>query len=166
MKTEKRVKLISYGAMLIAMNIVVTRIFGIDVGAARISFTFVPQFLGSVMFGPWVGAVLALIADVLGQVLKGGAPWLGFCLNTVLYGISYGAFLYKRPKSYKNIVPCVVLQAILLDALLGSLWFYHYMGMPFLAALASRAPDAILMIPVKIFAIKYILKFIGDRIKI
>ncbi len=163
---KKRVRIISYGAVLIAMNIVLTRILGFDVGAARISFTFVPQVLGSVMFGPWIGAALALVADVLGQFLKGGAPWLGFCINTVLYGISYGVFLYKRPISYKTIIPCVILQAIIIDALLGSLWFYHYMGMPYLGALASRAPDALLMIPVKIFSIKYMLKFIGDRIKV
>lgn len=163
---NNRVRIISYGAVLIAMNIVLTRILGFDVGAARISFTFIPQVLGSVMFGPWIGALLALIADVLGQILKGGAPWLGFCINTVLYGISYGLFLYKRPASYKRIIPCVILQGVIIDALLGSLWFYHYMGMPYLAALLSRAPDALLMIPVKIISIKYMLKFIGDRIKV
>lgn len=158
--------MISYGAMLIAINIVVTRIFAIDVGAIRIGFTFIPQALGSVLFGPWIGAGLALVADVLGQFMKGSPPWLGFCISTILYGISYGVFLYKRPNSFKNIIPCVVLQAIIIDSLLGSLWFYHYMGMPFLGALAQRAPEALCMIPVKIFAIKYILKFIGDRIKL
>lgn len=166
MKTKNRVRFITYGALLIAVNIVITRIFAINVGVVRISFTFVPQALGSMLFGPWVGAVLALLADVLGQLMTGGMPWLGFCISTVLYGISYGAFLYKRPKTYKNIIICVVLQQIFVDALLGSLWFYHYMGTPFLGALAARSIDAVAMIPVKIFVIKYIRKFAGEKIKL
>ena len=161
-----RVKLLTYGALLIAVNIVITRIFAINIGVVRISFTFVPQVLGSMLFGPWIGAALALIADVLGQLMTGGMPWLGFCISTVIYGISYGAFLYKRPKTYKNIIICVLLQQIFVDAILGSLWFYHYMGTPFLGALAARSIDAVAMIPVKIFVIKYIWKLIGEKIKI
>ena len=161
-----RVKFLTYGALLIAVNIVATRIFAVNIGVVRISSTFLPQALGSIIFGPWIGAVLALIADVLGQLMTGGMPWLGFCISTVLYGISYGAFLYKRPKNYKNIIICVILQQIFIDALLGSLWFYHYMGTPFLGALAARSIDAVAMIPVKIFVIKYIWKLIGDRIKL
>lgn len=161
-----RVKMLTYGALLIAVNIVITRIFAINIGVVRVSFTFVPQALGSMLFGPLAGAVLALLADVLGQLMTGGMPWLGFCISTILYGISYGVFLYKRPKNYKNIIICVILQQIFVDAILGSLWFYHYMGTPFLGALAARSIDAAAMIPVKIFAIKYIWKFIGDRIKL
>ena len=160
------VKFLTYGALLIAVNIVITRVFGINAGPVRVSFTFLPQALGSMLFGPWLGALLALIADVLGQLMTGGMPWLGFCISTVLYGISYGAFLYKKPKNYKNIIICIVLQQIVIDALLGSLWFYHYMGMPFLGALAARSIDAAAMIPVKIFVIKYIWKFVGEKIKL
>ena len=157
MKTKNSVRLLTYGALLIAVNIVVTRVFAINAGVVRVSFTFLPQAMGS---------MLALLADVLGQLMTGGMPWLGFCISTVLYGISYGAFLYKRPKNYKNIIICVVLQQIFIDALLGSLWFYHYMGTPFFAALAARSIDAAAMIPVKIFVIKYIWKFVGEKIKL
>lgn len=166
MKKNLTVKSLAYGAVLIALNIVITRLFGYDIGPVRISFTFVPLSLGSIMFGPLWGAVLALIADVLGQFLKGSPPWLGFCISTVLYAVSFGAFLYKKPKTLLRISVCVVLQQIFIDAALGSLWFYHYMGTPYLGALAVRGIDALCMIPVEIIVIKYMLKIIGERLKI
>lgn len=166
MKKKLTVKFLVYGAVLIALNIVITRLLGYDIGPVRISFTFIPLSLGSIMFGPLWGAVLALIADVLGQFLKGSPPWLGFCISTVLYGITYGAFLYKKPKTLFRISLCVILQQIFIDAILGSLWFYHYMGTPYLGALAMRGLDALCMIPVEIIVINYMCKILGDRIKI
>ena len=166
MKKNFSVKILTYGAILIAANIVITRLLGYNVGPVRISFTFAPLSLGSILFGPLWGAALALIADVLGQLLTGGLPWLGFCISTVLYGLSYGAFLYKKPHTWTRISVCVILQQIFIDAALGSFWFYHYMGTPFLGALTMRGLDALCMIPVEIIVIKYMLKFIGDRIKV
>lgn len=165
-KKENGVRLLAYGAILIALNIVITRLLGINAGPVRISFTFAPLALGAIIFGPFIGAGLALVADVLGQLLTGGLPWLGFCISTVLYGLSFGFFLYKKPKTWLRISICVVLQQIIIDAILGSLWFYHYMGTPFVSALLLRGLDALCMIPVEIVVIKYMLKFVGDRIKV
>ena len=166
MKKNLSVKILAYGAVLIAINIVITRLLGYNVGPVRISFTFLPLALGSILFGPFLGAVFALIADVLGQRRTGGRPWLGFCISTVLYGVSFGAFLYKKPKTWIRISVCVILQQVFIDALLGSFWFYHYMGTPFIGALTMRGLDALVMIPVEIIVIKYMLKFIGERIKV
>ncbi len=163
MKKNLSVKLLTYGALLIAVNIVITRLLAINIGAVRISFTFLPIALGAILFGPWWGALFALIADVLGQLMTGGMPWLGFCLNTVLYGLSYG-ILHKKGVSFKVLVPLIFAQAIFVDALLGALWFYYYMGTPFVAALIERSINALAMIPVKIFTIKYLWKYIGDKI--
>lgn len=166
MKKIFSVKFLAYGAVLIALNIVITRLLGYDIGPVRISFTFIPLSLGSMMFGPVPGIVLALVADVLGQFLKGSPPWLGFCISTALYAYSYGVFLYKKEKSIRRIAICVVVQQIFIDALLGSLWFYHYMGTPYLGALAMRGLDALCMIPVEIIVINYMWKLLGERIKV
>lgn len=151
------------GALLIALNIVITRFLAINVGAVRISFTFLPIAVGSLMFGGVIGATLALVADVLGMLMSGGLPWLGFCVSTVLYGLTYG-ILCKKELTYKNLIPIIVLQAIFIDALLGAFWFYVHAGMPFWVSLAERSINAIVMIPVKVFVIKYVYKLIGDKI--
>lgn len=151
------------GALLIALNIVITRFLAINFGAVRISFTFLPIAIGSLMFGSITGAILALIADVLGMLMSGGLPWLGFCVSTVLYGLSYG-ILYKKDLTYKRLLPLMIVQAIVIDAILGAFWFYVHAGMPFWASLTERSVNALIMIPVKTFVIKYVWKIIGDKI--
>lgn len=167
MKTQKiTTKTIAYGAILIALNIVITRLLSINAGVVRIGFNFIPVVLGSYLFGPVTGAVLAVIADVLGMLMSGGLPWLGFCISQALYGFTYGFFFYKRKKNTKALVVCVVFQAIFIDAILGALWYKLHAGAPFFASLGARSIDALVMIPVKIIVIKYMLKLVGDRIKI
>ncbi len=166
MNQKSNVKLLTYGAILIALNIVITRLLSINIGPVRIGFNFIPIAFGSFFFGPWIGAALALVADVLGQLLTGGMPWLGFCLNTVLYGVSYGLFFYKKSKNVISLTICIVLQAVIVETLFGALWFYHYIGTPFLYALWTRGADALLMIPIKVFTLKYLWKYIGERVKL
>lgn len=166
MKKRITARTLAYGAILIALNIVITRLLSINVFTVRIGFNFIPVAVGAIMFGPVTGAVLSVIADVAGMLLTGGMPWLGFTVNAALYGITYGLFLYKKDVNVKNLTICVVLQAVIIDAFLGAVWYNHYMGTPFWGALGARAIDAVLMIPIKILVIKYMYKLIGDRIKV
>lgn len=167
MKTQKiTTKTLAYGAILIALNIVITRLLSINVGVVRIGFNFIPVVLGSYFFGPFIGAILAVLADALGMLMTGGLPWLGFTVSQALYGLSYGFFLYKRKKNTRAIIVCVVLQAIVIDAVLGALWYKLHAGAPFFASLGARSVDALVMIPIKIIVIKYMIKLVGDRIKI
>jgi len=181
MKPKKiTTKTLAYGAILIALNIVITRLLSINVGVVRIGFNFIPVVLGSYFFGPLVGAVLAALADVLGMLMTGGLPWLGFTISQALYGLSYGVLFYKIKKSsnglylskrqdchnIKALSVLVVLQAIVIDAILGALWYRLHAGAPFFASLGARAIDALSMIPVKIVVIKYMIKLVGDRIKV
>lgn len=166
MKKALTAKVLAYGAILVALNIVLTRLLSINVFTVRIGFNFIPIALGSILFGPVIGAALSVVADVLGMLMSGGLPWLGFTINAALYGISYGLFLKKDKFRTKNLVICVILQAVIIDATLGAVWYNHYIGTPFLPALGARAIDAFAMTPVKILVIKYMYKLIGDRIKV
>lgn len=164
MKKQFTVHTLVVSAVLIALNIVITRLLSIDVGAVRIGLGFIPIALGSMLYGPVPGAVIAFFADFLGALLQGKGYWPGFALSAILLGASYGMFLYKREKSYKNITICVVLQAVFIDALLGALWYRIFGGTPFVAALSMRSLDAAAMIPIKIILISYLWKYIGIRI--
>ena len=159
-KNKIKTKKIVYGAILIALNIVITRLLSVNVGVVRIGFSFIPVVIGSCMFGPLTGAVLAVAADALGMFMTGGVPWLGFSINQALYGLTYGLFFYKKEKNIKAIALCVVLQAVIIDAVLGALWYNLHAGAPFWASLWARSVDAGAMIPVKIIGIKYILKYV------
>lgn len=164
MKKYFTVHTLVVSSVLIALNIVITRLLSIDIGAVRIGLGFIPIALGAMLYGPVPGAVIAFLADLLGALLQGKGYWPGFALSAILLGATYGIFLYKRKKSYKTITICVVLQAIFIESLLGALWYKIFGGTPFFAALSMRALDAAVMIPVKVFLISYLWNYIGKRI--
>lgn len=165
MKKHFTVNTIAGAAALVALNIVITRFLSVTVGPVRVGFGFIPIAFGSMLYGPVVGTVVAVVADVLGAVIQGAGYWPGFGLSAALYGITYGLFLYNREKSYKNITLCVILQAIVIDAFLGALWYYVYTSMTFPVALTGRSVNALAMIPVKIIMIKYLWQYVGVRVE-
>ncbi len=95
---------------------------------------------------------------------KGMAYFIGFGISEALYGFTYGLFLYKRPKDFLPIILCVVLQMIVIDIGLGSLWAHMTAGTPFLAVLGTRTVRALIMVPIKVFGIKYIWEAVGKRL--
>ncbi len=165
MQKHFSVRTLVFSAVLIALNIVITRLLSVDIGAVRIGLGFIPIALGSMLYGAVPGAIIAVVADILGAILQGKGYWIGFGLSAALMGITYGLFLYEKEKTYKAISACVIFQAIFIDALLGALWYRVFGGMPFFAALGMRAVDAAVMIPVKIILIRYLWIYVGARIE-
>lgn len=164
MRKHFTVNTLSGAAVLIALNIVITRFLSVTIGPVRIGFGFVPVAFGSMLYGSVTGAVIAVTADALGALLQGTGYWPGFGLSAALCGMTYG-LLNGRKKNCKNIAICVILQAVVIDAFLGALWHTVYIGMPFSAALASRSVYALIMIPIKIIMIRYLWKYVGVRVE-
>ena len=164
MNQKFSVKTLVISAVLVALNIVITRLLSVNIGPVRIGLGFIPIAFGSMLFGTFWGMAISVVADVLGAVLSGTGYWPGFGLSAALYGVTYGLFLYRHEKSVKNITLCVVLQAIIIDTLMGALWYNVYAGMAFSAALIGRAINAFAMIPVKIVLIRYLWRYIGVRV--
>lgn len=163
MKNNISVKTLVVSALLISLNIVITRLLSIDLGVVRIGFGFVPIAFSSLFYGSLWGAFISCLSDVLGAFLDGAGIWPGFTLSACLYGLSYG-FLYGRNKTTKNILIVVLLQAVFIDSYMGALWYNFYAGTPFFAALLSRALNAAAMVPIKLFSIKYLWKYVGERL--
>lgn len=159
-KTKKMVTV----ALFIALHIVVTRFLSWENQAIRISFSFVPVSLCSMIFGPWVGAFSAFCSDFLGMLVFPKGPYFpGFGLNEALYGLTYGLFLYKKNKDLKHIIPCLLLQTITVELGLATLWLHILYKNPFWVILSSRLVTAAIMFPIKIFGVKYGWQLIGKK---
>ncbi len=165
MKRNFSVQQLTVSAVLIALNIVMTRFLSIHADPVRIEFGFIPIAFGSMLYGPFGGAVISVVADVIGALLDGRGYWPGFGLSAALYGVTYALFLYKRKKNWQNISLCAMVQAVFIDTALGAFWFHYYAGWDFWVAAAVRGVDALLMIPVKILLISYLWRYIGKRIE-
>ena len=114
-------------AVMIAMQIILSRYVGIQTQFVQTSLGFVPIAVTSAVCGPIYGAMCAFISDFLGVVLAGTNVYSPlFTINYVLYALFYAFFLYKKERSIKNIVLSVVLQTVLVAIPLTPLWLYVY----------------------------------------
>ena len=109
-------------AALVAMQIILARFLSIQASdILRISFESVPIILAGMWLGPLSGAVVALIADILGTVLSGYGIWfppiaLGPVLVGVLSGLStkyiFRSDLSSTRESWKVILTVIVVGII------------------------------------------------------
>ena len=105
-------------AALVAMQIILARFLSIQASdILRISFESVPIILAGMWLGPLSGAVVALIADILGTVLSGYGIWfppiaLGPVLVGVISGLStkyvFHSDLSSTRESWKVVVTVLV----------------------------------------------------------
>lgn len=152
-------RMLTCGAALVAINVVLTKFLSITLTFVRIGFNFLPISLGSMIFGPLTGGILAVLADVLGVIIMGEPFFWGYSVSAFLYGLTYGLFLYKKEKSYKNISVCVLLQTIFIDILLGAFWANLFFGKPYFIALLGRCADAVPMAFIKIYMINHLWRY-------
>jgi len=153
-------------ALLIALNIIIVRFLSIQTEFLRLSFGFIPTALCSMLFGPWVGAVAAFLADFLGMLVnsKGLTYFPGFGISEALYGLTFGMFLYKQKTSIWRIFICVILQTILIDIGLGSLWLWILYSNPIWLTISARTISALVMLPIKVLGVKYVWDSVGKRL--
>ena len=105
-------------AALIAMQIILARFLSIQASdILHISFESVPIVLAGMWLGPLSGAIVALIADILGTVLSGYGIWfppiaLGPVLVGVISGLStkyvFHSDLSSTRESWKVVVTVLV----------------------------------------------------------
>lgn len=152
-------------ALLLALHIVVTRFIAVETQIFRISFSFIPTSLSAMLFGPWIGAVFGFVADFLGMLIFPKGPYFpGFGLNEALYALTYGLFLFNKNKDFRHIFPCLLVQALVIELGLSTLWLHLLYGNPVLVILSTRIITALVMLPVKYIGIKYIWEFLGVRL--
>lgn len=108
-KTEKPklrmpTSVIVKAGFLATVSIVLTRFLSImlllgGLPALRVGFGNIPIIMSGMMFGPVVGGLTGVVADVIGYLINpmGGTFFPGFTLSAALYGIISG-ILFKKMK--------------------------------------------------------------------
>ncbi len=109
--TKGRVKLIAVLALFVALSIVLGKILSFKItNDLRFGFENLPIMLASFLFGPWAGAVVALIEDVLGCIIWGLLPINPFITLAavaigVISGVLSGIITYKKITYFTVLVP-------------------------------------------------------------
>lgn len=141
-------------ALLIAVEIVLSRFLSIAESTIKIGFAFLPLAVAAILYGPLWGGAVGALADLLGAILFPiGAYFPGFTLTQFLAGVTYGAFLHNRKYRLATVNVAVVIVCILLNLGLDSLWLYYLMRDALVAMMPMRALRSVIMVPVQILLI-------------
>ena len=146
-----------YMAMLVAIDVVLSRFLAVNTPILRASFNFIPIAVAAILFGPVWAAAGAAAADIIGATLFPVVPYFyGFTVSAALTGLIYGIFLYKRKVSWRTLIAPVLLVTLGVNVGLGTLWLHMTMGKAFLAMLPTRLAKNLLMIPIQIVVVMLI----------
>ena len=165
---KTRTKLITLMGVLTALCIVVERTIFIPVGdSSRYSFTFAAVALCGITLGGLKGAVVAMLADVIGSlILYGNAnPLITVCV--CLSAMSFGIILYSK-RTPVRIVIAVLIDQIVSALILktGALAIWYYGGMNAYATLFGiRLVQVLIMIPVEIIVLLLLEKYLFGTVK-
>ncbi len=153
MKKEAATKNLAIIALLIALNVVLSRFLSVNTTSLKIGFTFLTVMMAAYFFGAIGSMTVAGVADVIGALLFPVGPFFpGFTLTAVLTGLCYGLLMNK------NITLVKISVAVLLSQFLGSgivntFWISYMYHSDFKTVLVTRLITQILpMIAVEIIA--------------
>ncbi|MCL2224436.1 MAG: folate family ECF transporter S component [Defluviitaleaceae bacterium] len=167
MREISRTQKIVTVALLIAMDVVLTRVFSINTPILRIGFGFLPVAVCAMMFGPIWAAAAAALADIIGITLFApmAAPFPGFTLSAALVGVVFGLFLYKSRGHWFRILCAAAINCFGIGLLLNTFWLTIITDNPFFALLPTRLVQSSVMIVIQFVTLNLIEKTMGARIR-
>ena len=116
----------------------------------EIRFAFLPIGMSGALFGPVIGGIVGILADVLGYLVNPTGPFFpGFTIATMISGVIYGVFLYKKKVTIPRVMVAQAVESVVVSLLLNSLNLSILYGNGFIAVLTPKIIKAIAMYPVK-----------------
>lgn len=157
---------------LVAISIVMTRFAFImlpiaGASALRISFGEMPIMLSGLMFGPVIGGLTGIGADLLGVLINPQGPYYpGFTISSMLWGVIPGIIIYslrnKMPYSklfsFRFILLSVAIATIIVS-FLNTIWINNLYGVALVVLLPPRILSAAISIPILSILLTAILKY-------
>lgn len=137
-------------ALLIALEIILTRFLSIETPTLRIGFGFLPVAIMAILYGPWWTGAAGIVGDLVGMTLMPKAAFFpGFTLTAFLTGAIFGLILYKKPVTWKRTLVAALAVNIICSLFLDTIWLSMMYGDSFLVLMPARLIKVIIMIPLE-----------------
>jgi len=163
---NKHLKTIVHVALLVAIEVVLSRFCSISTQFGKIGFAFVPLAVCGMLFGPLWAALCGGLADFLGALLFPIGPYFpGFTLSNALAGLVFGLFLYRRFSGWGRLAVVALVQQFGLSLFLSTYWLHVLYESPFLGLLPTRVIQSVIMTILEITVVLLIQKPIGSYSK-
>jgi len=139
-KRNTHLKKLVTASLFVAMSIVLGKYLAFSTDLFRISFENLPVILAGIWLGPWYGASVGLVADVVGSILVGYAINPGISLGALSIGLAAGLVWKYLPLKHDltrlalSLIVSHLIGSVLIKTVSLSIWF----GSPFLPTLGLR----------------------------
>lgn len=166
---------ICVSAILVALEVVLNRFCSINTAGLKIGFAFIPPTFAAIALGPIAGAAVYAVSDLLGAILFPIGPYHpGFTVCAALMGVVAGMFLNENPVSaisrrrvrfWRNIVPTVLINCVLIGLLINTAWVSMLYGSrTYFGWFLYRLGEYAVLIPVQLISIPILVKAV-DKLK-
>lgn len=163
-----KIKKIILTAILLTMQIILSRFLSIKTPILKISFAFVPTMLCATWLGFKWTILLNVLGDLIGATLFPTGPYfIGYTISTAIAGLIYGLLLYKKnadsikeKKYILRVVISVVLVSVIVNMGLNTLWTSITAGKAFKVLFMTRIAKQLVMIPIHIAVILFVEKIL------
>ena len=136
-------------AILVAMEIVLSRFLSISAWNTKIGFSFIPVAVAAMLYGPVAGGLVGALGDFVGAILFPiGAYFPGFTLTAFLMGVVFGLFLY-REQTIPKIIGAVTVNQCVLSLCLNTLWISILYGSPYGQLFVTRIVQTVILFAVQ-----------------
>lgn len=162
MNSKITTKVIVRAAILTAISIILSRFLSIFLTPnIKIGFSSIPLMIAGILFGPLLGGMSGLVADIIGVMINlSGTFHPGFTLSSILTGLLPGlvAKYFVKDKKSTNIllISSVILTFLVSHLLLNTFWLSQLTSTPFMAMFTLRLPKVIIETVINIIIMKLI----------
>jgi len=167
---ELLVKRLVVTGMMIALEIVLSRIGSIPFLTYKIGLYFVPMIVVAMLYGPVYAAAAWGLSDLIGAMLFPSGPFfIGFTISAILNGLIFGFLLYKNHTKLFRTILAIVLASTIVSMGFDTLWLVMYFKiisvnrLP-LVIFTDRAIRTAIMAPVQFITIIAIGNLLGEFI--
>ena len=159
-KNLGNIKVLVCSAVFAAISIICGKFLAISIGdTIRISFENTPIILSGFCFGPVVGLLTGLIADIVGCILRGYAinPLITFA--SVFIGFAAGAVysLSKKANVTLRILTSVLICHSVGSVIIKTVGLSLMYGSPFVPTLLARTLNYIIVAVAEFFILKILM---------
>ncbi len=159
MSQLKDVKVLTAAALLVAIATVLS-FFSVPVNEfIQIRFKFLPIAASGMLFGPAIGGLVGLLADITGYIVKPtGAFFPGYTISTMVSGIIFGAMLYKKKLTIPRVIMTSLVYTVVVSLILNPINSMILYKTPLWVVLAEKLPATAVMFPINTCLLYFVLK--------
>jgi len=109
-------------AMLIAFDVIFSRVVAVNVLTFKIGIGFAAIAVCAMLYGPLWAGIAAAVSDVIGSLIFAtGMYFPGFTVTAALTGVIFGLFLYKERPRFRQCFFAALINCSLVTLFLNTL---------------------------------------------